>query len=310
MTQLLTRDMLMRAFPGDPRLWHAFEAQSNAVDTTSQRLPSLETRVAVVDANASTALATATSSQPASPLLTALTTIPAQPGVIEQDGLGAFTIRGIDQQDTASLLTRQIADTRYAKAPTSGTAGYVTAFNTRTGAITLSSADVTAALGYTPSSVTGLTGIQSVAAFKTGLTLVKADVGLGNVDNTADVNKAVLSATKLATARTINGVAFDGTSNITIAAGGSGGYTTANKTAAYTETATSGDIVNFCSGSFTVTLPTAIGNTATLTYKVTGTGPVTIAGSGGQTVDGSASASVPLMGSLVLRSDNANWWVM
>ncbi len=43
------------------------------------------------------------------------------------------------------------------------------------------------------------------------------DVGLGNVDNTADANKAVLSATKLATPRKINGVNFDGTAAITIA---------------------------------------------------------------------------------------------
>lgn len=46
--------------------------------------------------------------------------------------------------------------------------------------------------------------------------LLKTDVGLGNVDNTADANKSVLSATKLALARTINGVAFDGTANISI----------------------------------------------------------------------------------------------
>lgn len=46
-------------------------------------------------------------------------------------------------------------------------------------------------------------------------TLSKADVGLNLVDNTADSAKKVLSATKLATARTINGVSFDGTANIT-----------------------------------------------------------------------------------------------
>ena len=118
----------------------------------------------------------------------------------------------------------------------------VTSFNTRTGAVTLSSGDVTTALGftpynatnpagyisgitssmittalgYTPTSVTGLTGVQSVAAFKTGLSLVKADVGLGSVDNTSDAAKNVLSATRLTTARNINGVAFDGTANVTI----------------------------------------------------------------------------------------------
>lgn len=80
----------------------------------------------------------------------------------------------------------------------------------------ITSGNVTTALGYTPTSVTGLTGAQSVAAFKTGLSLAKGDVGLGSVDNTADSEKVVLSATKLTTARNINGVAFDGTGNITI----------------------------------------------------------------------------------------------
>lgn len=45
--------------------------------------------------------------------------------------------------------------------------------------------------------------------------VTKAMVGLGSVDNTADSEKNVLSATKLATARTINGVSFNGTANIT-----------------------------------------------------------------------------------------------
>lgn len=47
--------------------------------------------------------------------------------------------------------------------------------------------------------------------------VTKTQVGLGNVDNTADSAKKVLSATKLTTARTINGVAFDGTKNIAVA---------------------------------------------------------------------------------------------
>ena len=59
--------------------------------------------------------------------------------------------------------------------------------------------------------------VDSVAG-KTGVvTLNKADVGLNSVDNTADSVKNVLSATKFTTARTINGVSFDGTANITIA---------------------------------------------------------------------------------------------
>lgn len=46
--------------------------------------------------------------------------------------------------------------------------------------------------------------------------ITKEDVGLGNVDNTADTEKNVLSATKLFTARKINGVDFDGTEDITV----------------------------------------------------------------------------------------------
>ena len=45
--------------------------------------------------------------------------------------------------------------------------------------------------------------------------VTKSQVGLGNVNNTADANKNVLSATKLTTARKINGVNFDGTQDIT-----------------------------------------------------------------------------------------------
>ena len=48
--------------------------------------------------------------------------------------------------------------------------------------------------------------------------LPKSKVGLSNVDNTADSAKNVLSASKLTTARKINGVAFDGSNNITITA--------------------------------------------------------------------------------------------
>jgi phage-related tail fiber protein len=64
--------------------------------------------------------------------------------------------------------------------------------------------------------------VDSVAG-KTGIvTLVKDDVGLSNVDNTADNIKAVYSASKLSTARDISSsgdvswsVSFDGSSTVT-----------------------------------------------------------------------------------------------
>ena len=106
--------------------------------------------------------------------------------------------------------------------------------------------------GSTYVSIAG--GVDSVAG-KTGVvSLAKGDVGLANVDNTSDINKPISTATqtalntkvdittnqtiagiktfssaiagsitgnsgtatKLATARTINGVAFDGSANITV----------------------------------------------------------------------------------------------
>ena len=60
-------------------------------------------------------------------------------------------------------------------------------------------------------------------ALNQNITLDKADIGLGNVDNTADAEKSVLSAAQLTTARNITiagdatGTAsFDGTQNVTI----------------------------------------------------------------------------------------------
>jgi hypothetical protein len=62
--------------------------------------------------------------------------------------------------------------------------------------------------------------VTSVASKTGAVTLVKGDVGLGNVDNTPDSAKAVASAATLTTPRTINGVSFNGSANIeTLAAG-------------------------------------------------------------------------------------------
>lgn len=130
--------------------------------------------------------------------------------------LTALSTRSIGAASATDILDRAAGDGRYVLTG----AAIVSSFNTRTGAVTLSSSDVTTALTYTPTSVTGLTGVQSLAAFKTGLSLVKADVGLGSVDNTADVAKNVLTATKFFTARTIDGQSFDGTANVTVIAPG------------------------------------------------------------------------------------------
>lgn len=58
--------------------------------------------------------------------------------------------------------------------------------------------------------------VSSVAGRTGAIVLTKSDVGLANVDNTSDATKNVLSATILTTARTINGVSFNGSANIEI----------------------------------------------------------------------------------------------
>lgn len=71
------------------------------------------------------------------------------------------------------------------------------------------SANGTIQVGGEDVAVTGLKAL----AYKASLS--KSDVGLGNVDNTADANKEVKSAGKLTTAKGIDGVDFDGQDNIT-----------------------------------------------------------------------------------------------
>jgi hypothetical protein len=78
------------------------------------------------------------------------------------------------------------------------------------------SASVTTGLATKEGSIAAGTVGQYWRGDKSWQTFDKTAVGLGNVDNTADALKNVLTATKLLTARNINGVAFDGSGNITI----------------------------------------------------------------------------------------------
>jgi hypothetical protein len=75
---------------------------------------------------------------------------------------------------------------------------------------------VASAITAERSAVRTLTNVTLTSpAITTPTGIVKGDVGLGSVDNTADAAKNVLSATKLTTARTLNGTSFDGTANVT-----------------------------------------------------------------------------------------------
>jgi hypothetical protein len=197
-----------------------------------------------------------------------------------------FTFAGTGSTGTpasltlSSSLTYAYAGTTYLTVSTTGisTPGTLAGSNlsgTNTGDET--SGTITTKLGYTPTSVTGLTGTQSVSAFKTGLSLVKGDVGLSNVDNTADSAKPVSSAqqTALNLKADLTGATFTGFTVVQVA----GTPLRLNDTASGTSKLrlqNNGTDVGFIGANATgVTLQTSTGTvilqTATTGVSVTGT---------------------------------------
>lgn len=72
--------------------------------------------------------------------------------------------------------------------------------------------------------------------------------------------------------------------------------------------ATSTDYVYFVTGTTTLTLPTAVGNTNRYTVTNVGSGVVTVATTSAQTINGSSSITLPIQQQSVdIVSNNANW---
>ena len=94
--------------------------------------------------------------------------------------------------------------------------------------------------------------------------------------------------------------------------GGGSGYTVSSVAASYTETATTGTkIVKVTASGQTVTLPTAVGNTAMLTFKLMVAGTLTIDGNAAETIDGGLTAILlSQYEAVTIISDNANWQVI
>jgi hypothetical protein len=155
---------------------------------------------------------------------------------------------------------------------------------------------------------------------------LKAD---GSVDST--------SYTPTSRTLTINGVSQDLSANRTYTidalpsqTGNSGKYLTTDGTNAswsnlaysvtsvsttYSESATSGTKIikaTTAGGAFTINLPTAVGNTATIIIKKTaGSANLTIDGAGTETIDGGLTAILRRVDeSITLVSDNSNWLII
>lgn len=101
--------------------------------------------------------------------------------------------------------------------------------------------------------------------------------------------------------------------NIPVYSAGSGGISRTIVSISTPTTAGSGtatDYVYLVTGTTTLTLPTAVGNTNRYTVKNV-SGSTTIATTSAQTIDGSATATLPVVyTSLDLVSDGSNWLVI
>lgn len=83
--------------------------------------------------------------------------------------------------------------------------------------------------------------------------------------------------------------------------------TITTKSSAYTVAATD-DVVIATSGTWTATLPTAVGNTGLcLTIQNSGTGTITVDGNGSETISGLTTKTLTQWDSLSMMSDGANW---
>lgn len=96
----------------------------------------------------------------------------------------------------------------------------LTGLSTATNTVITTADNILGAFGKIQAQISNILGVLTSHIENTSNphSVTKAQIGLGSVDNTSDSAKNVLSATKLTTARTINGVSFNGSANITITA--------------------------------------------------------------------------------------------
>jgi len=142
--------------------------------------------------------------------------------------------------------------------------------------------------------------VDSVAG-KTGVvSLVKSDVGLGSVDNTADSTKNVFSATKFTTARTLTigstGKPFDGTTNVSwslsdIGAQAAGNYQPLDSdlTAISSLVGSSGFLKKTAADTWTLDTNTYV--TSSGVTSVSGTAPILSSGGSTPTISMSAATT-------------------
>jgi hypothetical protein len=185
------------------------------------------------------------------------------------------------------------------------------------GSGTVTSVSVVTANGFAGTVATNTTTPAiTISTTVTGLlkgngTTISAAVASTDYVVPSDLNAYVPTSRTL----TINGTTFDLSADRSWTISSSGGYTIVSVTTTHNETATSGTKIvkaDTTGGGFTINLPTAVSNTATIVIKKTdGTADLTVDANGSETIDGGATAILRRVDeSITLISDNSNWLII
>lgn len=102
----ISRSLLARAFPDNPRLRAELESVADLIDSIEDQAATLKAGLDAIAAELGEG-----QFQPASDILSSLAALQNLAGAIELDGAGAATVRPIDGGDQASLLSRGAAYT-------------------------------------------------------------------------------------------------------------------------------------------------------------------------------------------------------
>ena len=146
------------------------------------------------------------------------------------------------------------------------------------------------------------------------INLTGAVTGSGNTTISTTLSNSVVGIANLSATGTASASTYLRGDN-TWASVPSTGYTVTSQNTTYSVTATSGTLIVKCdttTAGFTVTLPTAVSNGATIVIKKTvAVNTLTIATTSSQTIDGGTTALLKVNGSsITLISDNANWQIV
>jgi len=194
-----------------------------------------------------------------------------------------------------------------------GFAGTV-ATSTSTPAITLTTTVTGLLKGNGTAISAAVAGTDYLTSNQT-ITLSGAVTGSGTTAITTTLANSVVGISNLSATGTASSSTYLRGDNTWATISVGGGYTVTSQTTNYTATATSGTLIvkgDTTGGTFTVTLPTAVGNTSTIIIKKTvGSAALVIDGAGTETIDGGLTASlIKVNESVTLISDNVNWQIV